>query len=59
MEESFRMEQLLLVDGKLILIKLVAQAVPTFSMFFFNLRRGLCDHINSLLHNFWLGQQGG
>jgi hypothetical protein len=47
------LEQLLSVGGKEILIKSVAQAVPTFSMACFKLPRGLCEHINSLLLQFW------
>jgi hypothetical protein len=39
------------VGGKEILIKSVAQAIPTFSMSCFKLRRGLCEHIKG--HFFW------
>jgi hypothetical protein len=46
------MEQFLSVGGKEILIKSVAQAVPTFSMSCFKLPRGLCEHINQMLRNF-------
>jgi hypothetical protein len=53
------LEQLLLVGGKEILIKSVAQAVPTFSMSCFKLPRGLCDHINSLLWKFWWESKEG
>jgi hypothetical protein len=45
--------------GKEILIKSVAQAVPTFSMSCFKLPRGLCEHINSLLCKFWWGCKEG
>jgi hypothetical protein len=47
------MEQLLSIGGKEILIKSIAQAVPTFSMSCFKLPRGLCDHINAMLRKFW------
>jgi hypothetical protein len=53
------MEQLLSVGGKDILIKSVAQAVPTFSMSCFKLPRGLCDHINAMLRKFWWGNTEG
>ena len=41
------------------LIKSVAQAIPTYSMSCFKLPRGLCIHINSLLRNFWWGSSEG
>ena len=43
------LELLLSAGGKEVLIKSVAQAVPTFSMSCFKLPRGLCEHINGLL----------
>jgi hypothetical protein len=45
--------------GKEILIKSVAQAIPTFSMSCFKLPRGLYEHINSLLRKFWWGSKEG
>jgi hypothetical protein len=41
-----------------ILIKSVAQAVPTFSIYCFKLPRGLCEHINSLLRKLVVMQGG-
>ena len=46
------MEQTLSAGGKEVLIKAVAQAVPTFSMSYFRLPRGLCQHIDGLLRGF-------
>lgn len=42
------MAKVLSAEGKEVLIKSVAQAVPVFSMSCFKLPRGLCEHINSL-----------
>jgi hypothetical protein len=53
------MEMCLSAGGKEMLIKSVVQAIPTYSMSCFRLPRGLCQHINGLLRNFWWGSKEG
>jgi hypothetical protein len=53
------LELCLSVGDKDVLIKAVVQAIPTFSMSYFKLPRGLCEHINSLIRNFWWGSKQG
>ena len=53
------LEKILSSAGKYVLIKSVAQAIPTFSMSCFRLPRGLCLHINSILQKFWWGCKEG
>jgi hypothetical protein len=53
------MEQSLSAAGKEVLIKVVAQAVPTYSMACFKLPKGLCNHINGLIRSFWWGSKEG
>ena len=52
-------ERTLSSAGKELLVKSVAQVVPVFSMSCFKLPHGLCEHINSLIRNFWWGSAEG
>ena len=38
------------------LIKMVAQTIPTYSMSIFKLPKKVCDDINSVLAKYWWGQ---
>ena len=51
-------EKLLSQAGREILIKAVAQAIPTYSMNCFKLPIGLCNEIEGLIRKFWWGQRG-
>lgn len=53
------MEKCLSTGGKEVLIKSVAQAVPTYSMSCFWLPCGLCQYIDGLLRKFWWGGKDG
>ena len=50
--------KLLSQAGKEILIKAVAQAIPTYAMSVFKLPIGLCDELERMARNFWWGQRG-
>ena len=50
-------EKLLSIGGKEILIKVVAQAVPTYTMNCFLIPKGLCEEIEGMIRNFWWGQR--
>ena len=52
-------EKTLSAAAKDVLIKSVAQAIPTYSMSCFRLPRGLCQEINSILRKFWWGCKAG
>lgn len=42
--------------GREILIKMVAQPIPTYTMAIFKILKALCDMINSILAKYWWGQ---
>ncbi|KAL0011249.1 hypothetical protein SO802_006357 [Lithocarpus litseifolius] len=44
--------------GKEILIKAVAQSMPTYSMSVFQIPKKLCDELDALCAKFWWGQMG-
>ena len=52
-------EKFLSWAAKDILIKAVAQAIPTFAMGCFDLTKALCDQISSMICWFWWNQQEG
>ena len=45
--------------AKEILIKSVAQALPTYIMGVFKIPFGLCDDLTSIIRNFWWGAEDG
>jgi hypothetical protein len=50
-------EKMLSKVGKEILIKAVAQAIPIYAMGYFDLTKGICDKISSMIAKFWWTQQ--
>ena len=50
-------EKLLSRDGKEILIKAIAQAVPTYTMSCFKLFDFICEERTSMVRNFWWGRR--
>ena len=42
--------------GREVLIKTVAQAIPSYSMSLFKIPKAICDGINSVLAKYWWGQ---
>lgn len=50
-------EKLLSRAGKEILIKAVAQAIPTFAMGCFELTKDLCDQISKMIAKYWWSNQ--
>jgi hypothetical protein len=50
-------EKLLSKAGKEILIKAVAQAIPSYAMSCFDLTKTLCDEIGAMICRYWWSQQ--
>ena len=50
--------KLLFRAGKEILIKVVAQSIPTYTMGVFQFPRKLCDELDAMCARFWWGQVG-
>jgi hypothetical protein len=50
-------EKLLSMAGKEILIKVVAQAIPTYAMACFDLTKSFCDQVRAMISRYWWSQQ--
>lgn len=50
-------EKMLSMGGKEILIKVVAQSIPTYAMSVFQLPKGFCEELESMTRRFWGGQK--
>ena len=49
--------KLLSKAGKEVVIKVVAQAIPTYTMSCFKILDSLCEEMTSMIQNFWWGQK--
>ena len=49
--------KLLSIEGREILVKDVAQAVPTYIMSCFQLLKTLCKDLENMMRKFWWGQR--
>ena len=50
-------EKLLFIGGREILIKVVAQAIPTYTISCFQLHKGMCKDLEGMMRRFWWGQR--
>ena len=50
-------KKMLSVGGREILIKVFAQAIPTYTMSCFQILKGLCDEMEAMMRKFWRGQK--
>ena len=50
-------EKLLSQAGREILVKVVARAIPTYTMSCFKLPQGLCKELEGMMARFWWGQR--
>jgi hypothetical protein len=50
-------EKMLSRAGKEILIKAIAQAIPTFAMSVFDLTKGLCEQMSAMICRYFWAQQ--
>jgi hypothetical protein len=48
---------LLSMAGKEILIKAIAQAIPTYAMACFDLTKSFCDQVRTMISRYWWSQQ--